>query len=144
MTQIGAGPVPVEDWGKDHWSLLAYVYLMAVDQRPLDHQRMRCNAETHPLLYQLRCEPRWEASYGTRLRGYFGAVGAHNPSRRLPQHDDWDCLDDLEAAGYVEVLSLVNGIVRVTVAGVAMASMVLAHKAAGGVFATFIPPGDTE
>ena len=77
-------------------------------------------------------ERRWEPTYGTRLHG--------TRTGRVPQiktHDDWDCLDDLEAAGLVEVLSLVNGFVRMTENGLKTAHALREHKARGGVFATF-------
>ena len=130
--------VPVERFGKDHWSLLAYVETRCVDSATntgqLDPLRVRCNPKRHPLMAVSRgFEPRrWEPSYGSRLRA--------TRTGRVPQlktHDDWDCLDDLETAGLVEVLSLVNGFVRMTPSGLKVAAALRAHKAEGGVFATF-------
>jgi len=70
-TEIPRDPVPPDWWGKDHWTTLAYAFRNA--GKPLDHQHLRT---AHP-------------RYPTRLRD--GAI--------LSDHDDYDCLDDLEAAG---------------------------------------------
>lgn len=130
--------VPVPRFGKDHWSLLAYVETRCVDSATntgqLDPKRMRCNPKRHPMMaVSTGFSPRnWQPSYGTRLHA--------TRTGRVPQlktHDDWDCLDDLEAAGLVEVLSLVNGIVRMTPDGLTVAHALRTHKVDGGVFATF-------
>ena len=129
--------VPVPRFGKDHWSLLAYVETRCVDSigntGTLDPLRMRCNPKRHPMMAVSRFgERKWEPTYGTRLR--------MTRTGRVPQlrtHDDWDCLEDLDAAGLVEVVSLVNGFVRMTSSGLKIAATLRAHKAEGGVFATF-------
>ena len=112
-------------WGKDHWSMLGYVTTCFDGEVKRDV--LRCNTKTHPLLRGRHT--RWEPIYGTRLR-----------DKQLPQHDDWDCLDDLEAAGLVEIISLVNGFIRLTKAGSDMAYALREHKRRGGGFASFEPP----
>ena len=129
--------VPVERFGKDHSSLLAYIETRCVDSTgntgTLDPLRMRCNPKRHPVMAVSRFgERRWESTYGTRLH-----TTRTGRVVQLKTHDDWDCLDDLEAAGLVEVLSLVNGIVRMTPSGLKVAAALRTHKAEGGVFATF-------
>jgi hypothetical protein len=74
----------------------------------------------------------WSPRHGTRLLGFSGA----EPELQVADHDDWDCLDDLDAAGLVQVINLANGWVRLTPAGVAMAAKIRAHKAGGGSFAS--------
>jgi hypothetical protein len=139
--------VAIERWGKDHWSALAYVEALCVEGNEgvgtLNLRRLRCNAATHPT--QAVNRTAWRPSYGTRLGGYFDfadradPVLAQNAGVQLPQHDDWDCLEDLQDAGLIEVLTWTNGFVRISQQGQALASALRAHKADGGMFANFTP-----
>lgn len=140
-------PIPAAKFGKDHWSTLAYIETRCVDGKLgvgfLDHRRMRTNEVTHPLLSMNSPLCKWQKSWGTRLRGFFefeqrnDLAAAEKAGFLLSEHDDWDCLDDLAAAGYVEILSLANGAVRMLDAGFAAAAKLRKHKAEGGQFATF-------
>jgi len=129
--------VTPEKFGKDHWSLLAYVETLVVDNQPIDRRRMRCNPTTHPLLTAPYQHKRWEPQWGTRLKGYFDAHD--KAAHQLPEHDDWDCLEDLDAAGLVEFQTLTSGIVRLTPEGRRVANELREHKQNGGNFASFTP-----
>lgn len=136
---------PVEQFGKDHWSTLAYVESCCVDGKDgigaLDRRRMRCNASRHPLL-DANGLP-WNDVHSTRLSGFFDFADRNDTAKAgsagvmLIGHDDWDCLDDLEAAGYVEILTLANSAVRLTEEGMRVSGLLRAHKARGGQFAQF-------
>lgn len=129
-TVLIAGAIPPELWGKDHWSLLGYVATRF--DGDLKHQNLRCNIAKHPLLVGHPGQ-RWQDSYSTRLKNG-QALG----------HDDWDCLDDLEAAGLVNIISLVNGIVFLTAKGNTVVFALRKHKESGGVFHTFEMPANVE
>ncbi len=117
----------LDKWGKDHWSLLAYVETCCVDCTRLEHNRMRCNENRHPLLKgAAACNMKWENIWSTRLKEGI-----------IQEHDDWDCLNDLEEAGFIEIISMVNGIVEITKKGAEVAHQIRKHKTAGGVFKTF-------
>ena len=79
-------PVAPALWGSDHLSTLLYLESRAVDyEGRLDKRHMRCDPRRHP----------GHAHDGT-------AMGPPSPTRlyggvELPDHDDWDCIDDLEA-----------------------------------------------
>jgi hypothetical protein len=139
--------IPLVEWGKDHWSLLAYVETRVVDHHGyLDSRHLRKEGDTYP----------------TRLR-----EGATEPG-----HSDLDCLADLVAEGLIEpgegttpggrVLSAVHerrvrrdtrGRFRhpamklawqtrryqLTARGEAIAGELRAHKGRGGNFAGFRP-----
>lgn len=123
-----------KQFGKDHWALLAYVETRAVDHSGrLDHEHMRINTTTHPLLrndaYQKSRPKQWDPSHSTRLRG----------NKTIDGHDDWDCLDDLDDADLVEIVSIVNGVVRMTDYGLEMTAQLRKHKANGGKYNDFVP-----
>ncbi len=132
--------VSVSTFGKDHWSLLAYVECLCVDGKggigSIDPRRMR-DKNTRTTVGA------WKPSYSTRLAGFFDFADRVDTDKaiaagvQLPNHDDWDCLDDLEEVGFVEVLSSANGFVVMTPTGATAAARLRAHKAAGGVFARF-------
>jgi hypothetical protein len=136
----------VQYFGKDHWSMLAYVESCCVDGAKgigqLDRRRVRCNGNTHPLL-NANATVAWKDEYSTRLAGFFDFEHRADPAQasaaglQILGHDDWDCLDDLEAAGFVEILTLANAAVRMTDEGNRVAGLLRTHKANGGQFAQF-------
>lgn len=126
--------LPLEQFAKDHWSLLAFVETRCVDFKgQLDYDRLRCNRDTHSAQFLLRKYPTstvagtWKHEWGTRLKD--GTV--------VPEHDDWDCLDDLEAAGLVETLSYIKSNVRLTERGLHVAQQLRVFKAQGGQYKDF-------
>jgi hypothetical protein len=60
-----------------------------------------------------------------------------DPSRRLADHDDWDCLEDMENAGLLEIVSVANTAIVLTAKGLAVAGHLRKHKATGGAFSDF-------
>ena len=132
------------DFGKDHWSLLAYVEDRCVNGKDgvgtLSRSRLSCNPDKHPML---SAGNEWQPSYSTRLKGFFqfeersDYLKASAAGVQVNGHDDWDCLNDLEAAGYIEIISLVNGLIVMTDLGRAISAELRAHKSSGGHFSTF-------
>lgn len=105
--------VEMERWGKDHWSLLGYLYTLAMDgKHEVDERRMRGDG----------------AAYPTRLR--------HGEEAR--DHDDWNCMEDLEAAGLINFISRVNGFFAFEERGLKLAAKLAQHKARGGSFSDFM------
>lgn len=129
--------IPIEQFGKDHWSLFAYVETRAVDYKgflDIVHLRTKNTAIATTLLGQNF----WKPEYGTRLKGYFKTDDTKDDSKLLRNHDDHDCLDDLEAAGLLEnVGTLVNPYAELTKEGRRVASLLREHKSKGGQFAEF-------
>lgn len=60
-----------------------------------------------------------------------------NPSDRLLGHDDWDCLNDLEAAGLLDILSTNDGLFLLTKNGSAVVFKLRDHKVLNGTYSTF-------
>lgn len=123
----------IEQFGEDHWSALVYVESRCVDHRGfLNLQSLRVNATRRP-----NCDttqfgtPRgWQPEWGTRAKD--GTI----PD---PQHDDLDCLDDMERAGLLESVASLSPRYQLTDKGFYLAAMVRKHKTKGGTYATFSP-----
>lgn len=85
-------PVAVEKFGRDHWSLLLYIETRCVDHNGVPRrEHMRCSPKRNPGQAHDGTERHKKLS-PTRLKG----------GELLYNRDDWDCADDLEAAGYVQ------------------------------------------
>ncbi len=90
------GPrIPLNRWGKDHYSTLAYLETRAVDHKGvISNVNMRTSAKRHPLFI---------------ARGPLGPPtdGGNYPTNykdgEMTEHDDWDCLDDMVHAGLLAV-----------------------------------------
>jgi len=140
-------PVPIAFWGKDHFSALAYVETRCVDFKgTVNNQHMRADPKLHPGL----CDARNYAE------GYEGDApptrrGSKVPATRLKggiakeNHDDWSCLEDMEAAGLLtwEGTGLYPIFVMTTL-GKAVAAALRAHKMDGGNFADFELPEELQ
>ena len=138
--------IRMKEFGKDHWSLLGYVETLCVDSinkgvGTIDYTRMRVNEKRHPLLARNAAihGTKWKSEYGTRLRGFWvDGTDKTDPSRRIGRHDDVDCLDDLADEGMVDILSLINGFVKLTDKGRRIANLLREHKSKGGWFSNFV------
>lgn len=127
----GKPSVPMEKWGKDHWTTFAYLETCAVDDGgQIDHERMRCDKDRHPGLANMACNSSYAKKYPTRL----------NDGTNVDNHDDWDCFEDLIAMGLVtwEGTGLYP-FVKFTDNGLSLAARLRAHKAAGGLYSKFNP-----
>jgi hypothetical protein len=136
--------VKVSNFGRDHWSLLAYMESLCVDSLKngvgeIDKRRMRANEKRHPL-HAVNIKHGigpWQKCFGTRVAGYWDSMGKPVKKRQVAGHDDWDCLNDLEAADFLEVLSEANGFVVMSEKGMKVAAELRAYKAKGGMFSGF-------
>jgi hypothetical protein len=119
-------PIPINEWAKDHWSTLAYVEAIAVDNKGVgipDARRMRTYHKTHPFMGN----PLDSTKYPTRLK-----------SREVKGHDDWDCLDDAVAEGLLEDIGTgVNRAYKFTTEGKRIVAALRQHKHEGKCFADF-------
>lgn len=127
-------PIPVSEWGRDHWSTFAYIEtrIESFGGAP-DMNHLRTDPKRHPWLVGhlvRRFEMPTEdvgAKYPTQLRD---GVREH--------HDDWDCLDDAVSAGLLaHVGTGANPVYEMTDAGALAANALRAHKRGGGSFSTF-------
>lgn len=135
----GNGYIPMERWGEDHWSTLAYLETRAVDARGvIRNTNMRTHARLHRHFVGLMFDGIQDGSmYPTRL----------NDGTELDKHDDWSCLEDMAAAGLLACESRVvrpqdmfgdsEARIKFTPLGLQVAAALRSHKAAGGNFDAF-------
>src|SRR5277367_6377126 len=98
----------VGDFGRDHWSTLAYIECINVDGTGCPVlERMRCNPTRHPGLAAAKRGPQafWETSWSSHTKRGVMLTG----------HDDFDCVNDLEKAGLIVVHGTgINPVYRLT------------------------------
>ena len=112
--------IKVSDFGKDHWSLFAYVETRCVDYNgKLDRKHMREDGWEHP----------------TRLKGYF--EDKENPERTLKGSSDLNCLKDLENEGFIRIIPNLPDTIELTEEGYKIIGLLRKHKCNGGEFEDF-------
>lgn len=130
-TPKGDPIVPLAEWGKDHWSTLAYIETRAVDFKGIpNNQHMRCDADLHPQFAHARRAGLSNTKYPTRTK-----------SGEVEDHDDWSCLDDAEAVGYVENIGTgLHRVYSITPAGQQVCEALRRHLMDGGTNSSFSWP----
>lgn len=128
--------IPLERFGRDHWSTFAYLETRVVDARGIiDKDRMRTDPDRHPGLIGPRVMLLVMSSrekYPTRLRD----------GELLSDHDDWDCMDDLERVGLLVTEGTgIQPLVKLTDEGRRIAAALRAHiatkRTTGSAYDTF-------
>lgn len=113
--------IPIEQWGRDHWSTLLYV------------EDVCTHGGGEPVAERMRQWP------GRPQRGRLLGVGTP-PSKGYPtrlrdgteveEHDDFNCVEDMVAAGLVEWRGTgLRPVFRLTARGWAMAAALRQHLA---------------
>jgi len=138
----GNGYIPVEKWGKDHWSTFAYLETVTVDKGNIvGNRQMRTNPRLHRELVGISPASGLpiDGSYPTRLKG----------GEQAENHDDWSCIEDMVNAGIVvasfrvkDGRTLIGNSecrVRLTSEGEVIAHQLRDFKRNGGNFADFQP-----
>lgn len=128
------GFVPVDKWGKDHWSMFAYVGHCVTEREGfMSGPRLRCKDDRPGI--QRAYGQRWDPKYGTRLNGYFQSP--NDKTLMLPDHDDIDCLQDMEAEEMVLLGTTVSMFVQLTDKGREFEEALRRFKQDGGNFSDF-------
>lgn len=129
--KTSATTIPIEQFGRDHWSTFAYIESRCVDYCGApDREHMRCDPARHP----------GHANSANRLGG---GLLVKYPTRlaggvERADHDDYDCADDLAAAGLIEIGGTgLYPIYQLTARGREVAASLRAHKALGRGYSTF-------
>lgn len=115
----------IKEFGCDHWSTLLYVEARCTDNSGIpDRRNMRCLDGRHPQY----SHGHDSSEHPTRLAD----------DKLLPNHDDWDCVDDLERAGLVVIGGTgINPVWQMTEEGQRIVGLLRMHKQRGHGTATF-------
>ena len=126
--------IPMEKWGRDHWSTFSFVCAWFISwgskgfpiRQRADH--MRTDTDLHPEMAGRRTALLGNTKkYPTRLR-----------EGEIDNHDDWSCLEDIEAAGLVRREGTgVDPVIFLTEAGAKMHAALEGHRARGGTMSDF-------
>ncbi len=127
-------PIPPKRWGKDHWSTFAYVGTRCADYKGiLDKNHMRTKRDKHPDL-EGEAQKRFlcgDKEYPTKLKGYF----EDKTKNFITDHDDWDCVEDMIAAGLLIKVDMAH--FQLTEKGWQVDNTLRQHKASGEMYADF-------
>jgi len=145
------GYVPLELFGKDHWSTLAYAETVMVDcggfQIGLDPRMRQCRRH-YRVMHDFCKNPKrlssapnhgcmWNDNYSTTL----------NDGSKVIGHDDWHCIQDLAEAGMFSVEGKViaaadcepGETLLLSELGREYVGRLRDHKSQGGTFSNFRP-----
>lgn len=119
---------PIDKWGKDHWSMLAYCECRAVDWAGhLDLRYIRVNESKRS--FGNGNGFKWNPDSATRLQ---------NGKKPDSTHDDIDVLDDLKREDLLEYKSSCGSfIISLTEQGQEVCAEIRKHKTAGKNFNEF-------
>jgi hypothetical protein len=120
--------IAIDNWGKDHWSLLAFFETQVVEKKnAIDVRKIRINDSKRG--FGNGNGHGWKDSWGTRLKN--GSI--------LGDHDDIDVMNELEAEGFcINMFTDLNPIIDLTEKGLAVVADIRKHKSRGGNFSNFI------
>jgi hypothetical protein len=112
--------LPLKSFGEDHWTLLAYIDVC-------------CSGRTGRLEHRhLRSKPTKKSNEPSLFKS-----SQPEPETGSLTYDDWDCLADLEAVGFVELVSYATGLVHIFPGGLKAAAALRAHGERGESIKTF-------
>lgn len=128
--------IPVDLWGKDHWSTFAYLETRAVDNNGvIKNVHMRCNPRLHSGF----------AHAGSFMGGDYPTI--IKGGKKVERHDDWSCVEDMIVAGLITVqvhqiapadcMECIEAKVSFTDLGALVAAALRRHKMVGGTFSNF-------
>jgi len=131
--------ITIDQFSKDHWSLFGYVESRVHSHQiaPMTGELGQNNIRINSTKRQLATKRPWNPEWGSRLMGYWNETKEIDKSKLLPDHDDIDCLEDLEMVGLIEIISNVNLYIKLTEKGQKVASELREWKNAGNMYATF-------
>lgn len=121
-----------QQFGKDHWSTLAFLETQIVDKNfPIDLKRLRVNDTKRAFSNGASFHEKismWSNDYSTKLKD----------GSRESGHDDIDVIDELEEKGYIKNNGThINIYPLLTDKGWKVCNAIREHKGNGGSFSTF-------
>jgi hypothetical protein len=137
--------IPMKEWGKDHWSNLAYIETRIVDHKGyLDSRQLNADGIAYPTRLRRTAtgEARQEVGHSDydcikdfMATGLLAPAEGTSPGGRVPFHEIEDRTKTLGPIAHWQTTRYVF-----TPKGLKVAGALRTHKAAGGNFASFIYP----
>ena len=135
--------IPIEYWGRDHWSLLAYIGSVMIEVAGFQvgfDERMRQNRRNYRVMMEECKKPKrisriapsgivgcmWKPEYTSRLNNGISE-----------NHDDWSCVQDMVHFGILKGKCQPNEILHFTRKGRSLYNKLIKHKQTGGQFSNF-------
>lgn len=137
--------VPPSAWGKDHWSMLAYMETVMVEVACFQvgaDPRMRQGPRSFRIMHEQCPQPSrpTKAPNGMVMRPEHGSRLADGSY--IPGHDDWHCVQDMAAVGFFTAATdaVEPGVaLHLSEIGATASNELRAHRRGGGGFAGFKP-----
>lgn len=126
--------IPFSNWGRDHWSTLAFIETVMVEKGSfpiMGDARMRSNRRN------FRVMPAANAMCMDLESGSLLADGT-----TVKGHDDWCCIQDFAAEGLLDKAQEeidIGETIKFSDLGISIAHKLREHKIKGGSFGTFKP-----
>jgi hypothetical protein len=144
-------PIPMAMWGKNHWSILAYIESVMIECAGFEvgfDARMTQNRHNFRVLAMDAPKPKRPGSYISPERSQVMKLEYStklNNGQQVTGHDDWCCIQDMGSAGLISVegnddapsLFLPGHIMHLTPEGQKICAALRVHKQAGGMFGNF-------
>src|SRR5882724_1245887 len=122
--------LPLSAFSEEHWTLLAYIDVCCSGQAGrLEHRHLRTNSSVKEEAAMVIATKRETAVKRKSKRD--------DSEVHTDIHDDWDRLADLEAVGFVELVSYATGLVHIFPGGLKAAAALRAHGERGESLKTF-------
>jgi hypothetical protein len=134
--------IPMAYWGKNHWSLLAYIETVMVDMGGFHvgfDPHMSQNRRNYRIMQEMNPRPKRAKSsnsMGLVMKDEWSTI--LNNGQKVIGHDDWCSLQDLANEGLLTAEAFEpKDMLHLSEKGRAIADRLRAHKSAGGNFAAF-------
>lgn len=139
--------IPISMWAKDHWTTLAYIETVMVDNAGFQvgrDARMRSNRRNFRVMSEDCPFPKRTDSNAAKLAISMRPEHATilKDGTKVPSHDDWCCIQDMAALGFFKCNAdnIEPGVIlNFSPLGEAIADELRKHKRDGGTYATFTP-----
>lgn len=137
--------IPVEFWGKDHYSVLSYIESIMVDCGGFEvgtDPRMRSNRRNFRVLMDGNRDPRRPGSNRWQMAVVMDPkyTSYLKDGATCENHDDWCCIQDMAGAGLILGNVEPGVMLHLSPLGRRFVVALREFKANGGNFAEFIPP----
>lgn len=137
--------IPIQLWGKDHWSTLAYLETHDVNKGGFKVQfdpKMRQNRRNFRIMPRLK-QSQQEMGIGVVMNPDYGS--RLNNGKYAKNHDDWNCVQDFAEVGFLRIGENTisadevqpKEVLHLTDLGRSCAARLREHEANGGTFSNF-------